>query len=290
MMGAQFQTDQAAITFNGVTYYRPYVLYGDQIRGMGWGLRLLGAVNHLNPASEPDAQYWTDLYNDNANLLVPWIASRTTAQASLGYWYGEDQASFIEPWMEDFLWSAICMEALRGDNASWLQVIAYFKQFVTWRGDPSHGGSGYYASIRYLFPVSTPTTWPGLYEVTATTDAQSSPANNNFVSVYASSGNPAALADTGYATYALGQPGNAAESGGMLPDGDVASGSGSFPWGPNDLGTFWLCSMELGRILGVENCAAMETEARARIAASVALARVTGYPASLTNFPAFIWS
>jgi hypothetical protein len=74
------------------------------------------------------------------------------------------------------------------------------------------------------------------------------------------------------------------------PMGDAANGNGSFPWGPNDLGTFWLCSMVMGRILGVENCAAMETEARARIAASVALARVTGYPESLTNFPAFIWS
>ena len=162
----------------------------NQTRGVAWGTRLLGQANYFLPDTSPVSQYLKDIISDNASYYLAQVPLLPSQVSSLGY-YPPDvsiTAPAYQPWMDDFLWLSMGMEAWRNEYPAWKTYLTtYLYKSVIGRGDASGGGCLWAAPSREVSPYSgaqvagiftnLATTWNVLY--TDTNAYDTNPAYGN---------------------------------------------------------------------------------------------------------------
>ena len=125
--------------------------YTQQVRGMGWGLRVLGATDALMPDSDPMRALIRDAMDDNAGFAAAWPALVDPRFARLGVlWAASDEISFMTPFFYDILALCVAAQAWQGDRQGWATLLRAVSHATVGYWDEGQGGSGYYANAYHL--------------------------------------------------------------------------------------------------------------------------------------------
>jgi hypothetical protein len=132
------------------------------------------------------SQYLKDIISDNAAYYLAQVPTLPSQVSSLGYFppdvsfSASTNPNFYQPWMDDYLWLGMGMEAWRNEYPAWKSYLTtYLYKDVIGRGDANGGGCLWAASSREVYPYSgaqaaavftnLSTTWNALYANTNAT-------------------------------------------------------------------------------------------------------------------------
>lgn len=158
MLASQWPGDVRNPVLNGRKYQN--VVLGphcQQVRGMGWALRILGLLDSSMPDADPLRALIRDAMDDNAayaTAFPPFVDPRA-ARLGAVYQISTDQQS-ISPFFYHILATCLAAEIWRGDREGWAPLLDVLSHATVGYWDAAQGGSGYYADAYGLNWTAAP--------------------------------------------------------------------------------------------------------------------------------------
>ncbi len=122
-----------------------------QVRGMGWGLRVVGLTDALMPDSDALRAVIRDAMDDNAGFAAAWPPLVDPRVKRLGcLWATSDDLSYVSTFFYHILATCLAAEMWRGDREGWSTLLNAVSHATVSYWDAAQGGSGYYANVYHL--------------------------------------------------------------------------------------------------------------------------------------------
>jgi hypothetical protein len=128
-----------------------------QVRGMGWALRILGLLDSSMPDTDPLRALIRDAMDDNAayaTAFPPLVDPRVTRLGCL--YEPTTDLQFISMFFYHILATCLAAEIWRGDREGWAPLLDAVSHATVGYWDEAQGGSGYYADSYHLVWTTTP--------------------------------------------------------------------------------------------------------------------------------------